>query len=307
MKRVLITGATGFIGRSLVSYLLRQGVRVTAIVRPTNKFCFADHVHLDIIFSTLDQIDDINLQLAGQNFDTIYHLAWAGVDTSLKNSSEIQLKNIDYALSVMGLAEKLNCQRVISTGSVSEYAYVEGTVNGRQMPCPSDLYAATKVSVHTYCELIARQNGFGFNWVLIPSIYGPGRDDNNLISYTIKMLLTGQRPTYTKLEQKWDYIYIDDLVSALYYIGADGKHLKTYAVGCGYARPLFEYVNVIRDKINQNAILGIGERPYKTSRIDNAIVDITELIMDTSFKPQVSFECGITKTIEYYKEKLGVI
>ncbi|WP_303859549.1 NAD(P)-dependent oxidoreductase [Alkalibaculum bacchi] len=306
MQHVIITGATGFVGKSLIPYLLGQGVKVTAIILPDTINLLTKHANLEIIIGTLDNPQDIRSQLLGKSYDTMYHLAWTGVNTIYKNVQEIQIKNIDYALSMMDLAKDLNCQRVISIGSVSEYAYVDGAVNGQQAPCPSDLYAATKVSVHTYCDLIARQNEIKFNWVLIPSIYGPGREDNNLITYTIKMLLTGQKPSYTKLEQQWDYIFIDDLMRALYLIGIYGKETKTYVAGYGIARPMSEYVKIIRDKINPEAEIGIGEMPYKTGRVDNAIVDITELNKDTGFEPQVAFEDGITQTIEYYKKQLKV-
>jgi len=304
VDKILITGASGFIGRALTEVLLDQGKNVTAVVLPSEKSKLKPHSSLTVIQGDFNDMAGIKAQLESLRFDVMYHLVWVGVSTTYKNDQAIQIKNLSFALSAMELAKMTRCKKVISTGSVSEYAYVDGAVSGKQIACPSDIYSATKVAVHTYCDLIARQNGMDFHWVLISSVYGPGRDDDNLITYSIKTLLAGRRPSYTKLEQRWDYIYIDDLISALVLIGEKGKGSKVYAVGSGTALPLHEYVEILKSKVNPTAKLGIGEVPYKTSRIDNSIVDISELQMDTGFAAKVSFEDGITKTIAYFKDKV---
>lgn len=301
LEKVFVTGATGFIGQKLILALLEQHVEIFALALPDEAEKLPQNRLLHPILGSLDQTDDIEKQLDGIKFDVTFHLAWAGVSTTYKNDSQIQMQNIPFALNVMKIAELHSCSRVVCTGSVSEYAYVEEAVNGKQLPCPSDMYSATKSAVHIYCDLYARQHGINFNWVLIPSIYGPGRNDNNLITYTIRSLLAGKRPSFTKLEQKWDYIYIDDLIRSLIFVAERGKGSKVYATGSGYARPMYEYVEILKNKIDPKAELGIGDLPYKTDKVDNAVVDILVLEEDTGYEPSVSFEEGISKTIDYFK------
>ncbi|MFH4181158.1 hypothetical protein WDA55_24180, partial [Acinetobacter baumannii] len=64
-----------------------------------------------------------------------------------------------------------------------------------------------------------------------------------------------------------------------------------------------EYVEILKDQINPDAELGIGDLPYKTNRIDNSVVDITKLQSDTGYQPQVSFEEGIRNTIDFFREQ----
>ena len=301
MKKVFVTGATGFIGQKLIVALLEQDIEVYALTLPSEKDRLVQNDLLLPIMGNLDEIDEIETQLEGIDFDVTYHLAWVGVSTTYKNDIDMQIKNISYALRVMKLSKAHGCNRVICTGSVSEYAYVGEAVNGQQLPCPCDMYSATKSAVRIYCDLFARQNGINFNWVLIPSIYGPGRNDNNLITYAIRMLLAGEKPSFTKLEQKWDYIYIDDLICSLLLVGEHGKDSRVYVTGTGNARPMCEYVEILKNQIDPHAELGIGDLPYKTDRIDNAIVDISTLVEDTGYKPSVSFEEGIRATINYFK------
>lgn len=302
VKTILITGATGFIGSNLIKELIKQDVKIYAIVLPGEEKKIVVDDKVKIVKGDLGAIDLLKEELGDNTIDLIYHLAWVGVSTTYKNDVKIQMKNIEYALNVMELASVCNCSHVVATGSVSEYAYSGEKVNGKQIPSPGDMYAATKAAIHIYCDLYARQHNINFNWLLISSIYGPGREDNNLITYTIKSLLHEEKASYTKLEQRWDYVYIDDLINAMLLVGERGKTNEVYAIGSGDERQLSEYVTVIKDKIAPDAVLGIGEIPYKTARIDNSLVEIDKLQEDTGFVPQVSFERGIETTIEYFRE-----
>lgn len=254
-------------------------------------------------FEKLDLLENI----LPNNIDLLYHLAWVGVDTNLKNYEEMQLKNIDYSLKMLKLADKLKVKKIIYPGSVSEYAYNDKLLSGFDVPSPTDFYSASKVAVHYICDLYARQHNLNFVWALISSVYGPGREDNNLITYTIKSLLNSEVPSFTKLEQRWDYIYIEDLIDALYKIGESYNCSNIYPIGSGEDRTLFEYVEIIRNIINRNLKLGIGKLPYKSNRIDNSIVDIERLEKDTGFRALYPFEIGIEITIEYFKQKMGDI
>ena len=151
------------------------------------------------------------------------------------------------------------------------------------------------------CQTYGRQNGISLIWAVITSIYGPGRNDDNLITYCIKTLLKGEKPSFTGLEQQWDYLYIDDLIDALVAVGEKGIGGKTYPIGSGENKQIVEYVKIIRDMIDPTLPLGIGDIPYKNKTIDNQILDISELNEDTGFTARYSFESGIKLTIDYYK------
>jgi nucleoside-diphosphate-sugar epimerase len=257
---------------------------------------------VEIIYCSLQDINDLKLLIHDRDIDVFYHLAWVGVSTTLKNEYDIQIGNIKSTYETILVANSLNCSKFVCTGSVSEYAYANKEITGYEAPSPSDLYAASKVSAHFLCDIYARQSRINLNWALISSIYGPGRLDNNLVTYSIKSLLRKEAPKYTKLEQLWDYIYISDLAKALYLIGKNGKENKVYPIGSGEKRPLHEYVQIIKNLIDPDLKIEIGALPYKTETIDNSIVDITELRNDTGFNADVRFKDGISTTISWFKD-----
>jgi UDP-glucose 4-epimerase len=303
MKTAIITGASGFLGKRLTEFLSSNNIMVYALIYNASEAEeFSDQKNVKKIPFTLASMEDIK-DLLPYDADVFYHFAWDGVGSNKKNDYSLQMKNVDYAFETIRFVHSIRCRKIIFTGSVSEYAYCKTAITGLDCPSPADAYSAAKIAAHYLCDIYARQNNLDFNWLLISSVYGPGRDDNNLITYTIKTLLNGERPSFTKLEQIWDYIYIDDLINALFLIGNSPVKNCVYPLGSGRYRPLYEYIKIIRDKINPQLSIGIGDLPYKTKDVDNSIVDISLLVQNTGFRPKVSFEEGINITIDFFKKK----
>lgn len=306
MKRAVITGAGGFIGKNLIERLLRENIQVYGIdIEAVQERIPTGSNITPLSMDITDKRALANI-LKTAKPDVFYHLAWQGVSTDVKNEISIQLANISLAIAALEACAEAGCGHIIIPGSASEYAYCGQTIDGKNVLSPGDAYAASKAAAQILCQWYARQHELNLNWLLIGSIYGPGRNDSNILTYTIRALLHGEEPKYSKLEQLWDYIYIDDLIEALYLVGLYGKPNKVYPVGSGKARPLAEYIEQIRAVIAPGAPLEIGVLPYKFgNRPDNSVLDIRSLREDTGFTPKISFGEGIRRTIRYFKETEG--
>lgn len=300
MKRVAITGGTGFIGRKLAEEMINNNIDVILFVRDKNKcgsllnFCNVIEFYSDEYNSFLEEKKQI---------DAFYHLAWEGVAPEKKNDRQIQIKNIDFAMEMLEYAIKLGVKRFIATGTVAEYAFCEDVMDVNAKQTPNDLYGASKTATHYMLETWARNNNMPFNWVVIPSTFGEGRRDNNILTYTITTLLKGEKPSYGYLNQMWDFLYVEEVVRALRLIGEKGNINKTYAIGSGIYKPLKEYVEIIRNNIDPKLPLGIGEKPDLSKKAFSSCVSIKDLTEDTGFVPMVSFEEGIRRTILYYESE----
>lgn len=303
MNKVVILGANGYIGSRLSLTLAERGYNVVALVdKRFNYSHLSEKENLQVVEFQLENLNSLydNPHLKG--VDLLFNMAWSAVNATLRNEAEEQVKNIMFGLHVLQLAEYFGIKRVIVPGSAAEVSCGDCVITGKEIPAPSDMYSSAKVALRFICQTYARQHKIDLVWTLITSIYGPGRDDNNLITYAIKTLICGEKPSFTGLEQKWDYLYIDDLITALIILGEQGKGGEIYPIGSGECKTLREYVELIRDIINPELLLGIGDLPYKSpNHIDNQILDISG-IASLGFIPKYNFETGIRKVIDYIKD-----
>ena len=304
MKTAIVTGANGYIGRMLVGKLLNKEASVTAIDLPGTSCVHATQKNVAFIEADLVGMSQL-LNDVPADVDVLYHLAWSGVHADLRANYHLQAQNISMSLNMMELAYKKGIKKVVMLGSASEYIGGADAITGYNIPSPIEAYGAAKCAAHIMCETFATENDVALVWATVTSIYGPGRDDNNILSYAIKTLLKGDKPTFTLLEQIWDYLYIEDFMNALYLIGEYGRAGTNYPVASGNARPLKEFIEIIRDSIDPDLPLGIGEKPYKSGKAEHSIFIIDKLISDTGFTPDITFEHGIEKVIKYFKEQAG--
>lgn len=302
MERVILTGGTGFIGSWLVEELLSHGVEVVVLVRSLErakeKRLFENgRVRLIEYYSRQYQ----DMLSKKEKVDVFYHLAWEGVSMEMKNESELQLENIRFSMEMLEFANTIKAGRFIATGTVAEYAFSENImdINGRQTP--NDMYGAAKTAVHYMLETQARLLKIPFNWAVVPSTFGEGRRDNNIITYTITSLLRREKPSFGYLLQMWDFLHVKEVVRALWLIGEKGVPDKTYGIGSGVFKPLKDYIVQIRDIIDPSLPLGIGDIPSLSDKAFSSCVSIYDITKDTGFVPEITFEEGIRRTIPYYR------
>ncbi len=303
MKNAIVTGVTGFIGSWLTMELLDAGWGVTAIVRDMNKVLpeISKNVNCIVV------VGDLNTMRADiippHEYDVFFNLGWSGVSPEKKDDVSLQISNITMALNALTICNEVGCKLFISTGTVAEYALTTNVMDLGAKQKPNDMYGAAKVSTHYFLEVQARKIKQPFIWCVIPSTFGERRVDNNIITYTIRSLLRKEVPRYGKLEQMWDFLYVSDVVRALRMIGERGICGKVYGIGSGQYKPLFEYIKIIRDIINPNLKLGIGERNDLEDKAFSSCVNIYDLVRDTGFKPCISFEEGIRNTVRYWEKE----
>ncbi|MBR0173700.1 MAG: NAD-dependent epimerase/dehydratase family protein [Lachnospiraceae bacterium] len=292
MKRAIVTGATGFIGSWLVEELTAHGVEVTTLGRED----------LAATQGNVNTKEPSPCYHQG-GYDCFFHLAWDGVSTEHKNDEETQLKNIPMSIRALKLSHELGCGMFVAAGTVAEYAFCNDIMDVNARQSPNDIYGATKVAVHYYLEVLSRQLNQPFIWALLPSTYGERRTDSNILTYTIRSLLAGEKPGYGNLDQLWDFLYVGEVVKALRLIGEKGRAGKIYGIGSGKYEPLKNYITRVRDVIDPDAELGIGELPAMSEKTFSSCVNIYDLVKDTGFIPEADFERDIKKTIVWLREE----
>lgn len=302
MKRVIITGPTGAIGLALIQMLVEKDIEVVAVCHcnshKINRIPISDKVK--IVECNLNEISHLPDMLNG-HFDIFYHFAWEGTTGVCRDRVDMQMKNIQYTLDAVEVAGILGCTRFIGAGSQAEYGRYEGKLNAEIPAFPESGYGIAKLCAGQLSRLRCAQLGIHHIWTRILSVYGPYDGERTLIMSLISQFLKGQKPSCTKGEQIWDYIYSKDAAAAFYALGEKGQDGKIYCIGSGEGQPLADYIKIIRDAIDPQLKIGMGDVPYGDRQVMFLCSDISELIEDTGFVPAYSFEEGIVETIEWVR------
>ncbi len=302
IKTAVVTGPTGAIGASLCHLLTEKGIAVYAVVRPECKRIsnLPDNELLKVI--KLDISDLSSLKDTVGNADAFFHFAWKNARYG-KDDMKAQTENIWYTIDAVDAAEALGCKVFLGAGSQAEYG-LHDTALTPETPCfPVTGYGIAKhcagAMARRKCELI----GIDCIWLRILSVYGIYEASGSMISDVTDKLLAGERPSLTAGTQIWDYLYCEDAAAALLAAAQNGKGGAVYPLGSGRAMPLREYIEMLRDAIDPSLPLGFGEVPYSAGQVMHLEADISSLSRDTGFKPAVSFEEGIRRTIDWQKER----
>lgn len=306
MKRVIVTGATGMIGAGMIGQMLQDEIEVTAVIRPgsAKRRNLAAHPLLEVVECDIDNLLYLKDILA-KTYDVFYHFAWNGPYGAGRDDLYLQTQNIKDALDAVEVAHHLHCHAYVGAGSQAEFGHVQGKISDMLLKNPVTGYGIAKLTACNMSRLWCEKYGIRHSWGRIVSTYGPKDNSYTMVMSSIIGMLKGEHLSFTKGEQIWDYLYGGDCSRAFYLIGKYGKHGKAYTIGSGQPRMLKEFMEDIRDVINPELEIGIGEREYYPNQVMHLEADIRELTADTGFQPQVSFKDGIRETVRWYKQISG--
>lgn len=298
MKKVIVTGANGFVGRYLLRELSKQGYEIWSVIRnkDENISCI-DELNTNIVYCDLKDIDQLDELIEERDFNCFYHLAWAGSSGDGRKNYALQLNNAKACADAANVASKLGCKRFVGAGSVTELMYGDYLRQDGSKPEMVTCYAIGKMAAEYLSKCVCVENRIDFLWAYISNFYGKEDPTQNFINFLINSYTSSNVPTLTDGEQKADFMYVSDVARALIAMGEKGKNNSTYYVGYGAPKPLKEFVEEVRDIINPGIETGLGRKSFQGMDIDFDLLDVEKLNRDTGFTPEIEFEKGIRKMV----------
>lgn len=277
MKKAIVTGANGFIGSRLVEKLVNNGVEVISIdlidhknnISKKSKFIGTDFSNIPNL------INDIGTK----NFDAFYNLAWKGANGSEKTAGQVsQIDNIRMVIDFACLAKQLECKKFLCAGSVAENTVK--SLGNIQRTTLGMLYGVTKAVTHTLLNAYCKNIDLNFVWMQFANVYGPTNRTGNLLSYTIEQLNNDKPADFGPALNTYDFIYVDDLVEAMYRLGEVSNSSSCYFIGSGKPRLLKDFLLEIGRMLNKENLINIGVLPDDGVKYDKDMFDISPLIGD---------------------------
>ena len=214
--RIVITGATGFIGSHLACKFLEEGGEVFALVRPGSSHLEALPVHdnLHIIWCDLEHTADCISQIGSA--DAFFHFAWGGVNRQEIDSPEVQAKNVAGSLDCVRTAGELSCRIFMDAGSRVEYGLTDGIMSEDRECHPINQYGKAKWEFYQKAAPLCKGLGMHYLHLRFFSVYGCGDHPWSIISTLVRELPQGKTVPLSACLHHWNFMYIDDAVQAVY-------------------------------------------------------------------------------------------
>ncbi len=301
MKKVIVTGANGFVGSAVIRELIKNDVEVLALCHkiPEKKIISELITYQEFELSKLDELKNI---VINDYYDTFYHFAWAGSAGSDRSNTKLQLQNVQWTIDALNFTKSIGCKRFVCAGSIIEYETMRACYTDGNKPGLGYIYGSAKMSAHTMSMSIAANIGIDLIWAEITNAYGVGEISSRLINTTIKKIINKESPQFTSGTQNYDFVYIDDVARAFYLIGKNGRPFHSYLIGSGNTKPLKEFLLEMKETIAKDVDFIFGDVPFTGVNLDLSVFDTKKTELDTGFKAEISFAEGVKRTYEWLKK-----
>lgn len=308
MKKAIVTGATGFIGKFLVHKLIQEGVEVIAVARKGSKG-ISEIASFPVRIVECDIVDFCLLPkiIPDRDVDVLFHLAWQGVsDINAKNEA-VQMQNLISTLDLIDAAKQMSIQTFVGAGSLHEAEAILEMKENKVISNLGYMYKTAKLAAHWMGKAKAGSMGIRFFWPLI-NTYGEGETSNRLINMLIRKMMREEEPALSEGDQYYDFVHVADVACALYLIAEEGKDGSNYFIGSGNAKPLREFLEEAGKIVNQMTgkppvKLGFGKLKGSVVKLPKETFDVKNLMEDTSFRPSIKFEEGIIRTAQWIQKE----
>lgn len=303
MIRVLVTGATGFIGRNLVEELSLRGYEVAGI---SKRGGMASNVLVDAVDCA--DAEALNRYCEGKSFDGVIHLA-ASVPSSFWDDVAKQsiIRNVKMTMNILEVCQKLSSNLLTYASSTSVYGYPEKLpVTEETFVQPDGFYPLGKFFGELLCQLYQNKYNLAITILRISAPYGPGMSKETVIKRFIKQALQSEDITlYGKGTRSQDFTYIEDVTHAVAQ-AYEAKATGIFNVSSGTSTSMEELARIVLKVLpkSKSEIVHTGiDDPQENY---HGLFSFEKAGDSFGYEPKFSIEEGIRRCTEAIEKELGI-
>lgn len=294
MKKILISGHSGFVGTNLLNFL--DEYDLTGISNVNIKSSKIPQIKKDIRFITSEDVP--------RNLDCIIHLA-AMTDVKLCQDNP----KLCYEINVLGtqnLLEIARTQKIKFIFLSTSHVYGDSSkqkISESDPKNPTSIYSTSKLAGELLCESYSKSYGLDISIIRLFSVYGPNEPSYKVTSEMISQLLNKKIVRLGNLSPKRDFIYIQDAVLAIKIILEKSRGFNSYNIGSEKSHSIMDLYNILK-KITSSST------PIKSIKSNSRKYDAKDIISNSSkikklgWKPKITLEEGMALTLQWYFNKL---
>jgi nucleoside-diphosphate-sugar epimerase len=298
-RTVLVTGATGFIGRHLSRKLAAEGHSVSSVQRKPE---IVPGVAETLVMEELSG-QEISRLLEGRRFDWVFHLASHGVRPNERSLEPMFRVNVEATRCLTVAAATWPARSFIIAGSGSEYdlARVDAPVSEDQPLEMFKLYGASKAAGSLCALSSARSLGLPTAIGRIFGVFGPGEAEHRLLPSLVRHLTRGQRVPLSDGRQRRDFLAVDDVVGALLALAhalEREPRQGVFNIGTGAPVSIRRFSEIVASVLAAPLdLLGFGDLPSRPDDVACFSGNPSRLKAYASWRPRLSLEDGVRSAV----------
>ena len=305
MKRVILTGGTGFVGANLARRLLRDGHEGHLFLRPNHDLRRIESIRTDVCIHEVDLGDEesLTVAIALAKPDWIFHLAIYGAYPYQSELQAMVQTNIVGTMNLVQACLRAGFESFVNTGSSSEYGFKGYAPPETEWLEPNSGYAVTKASVTLFCRFIAQNTNMRLITLRLYSVYGPWEEPTRLIPTLIRSGLNQELPPLVNPDIARDFVYVEDVCDAYILAArhADQELGAVYNVGTGVQTTLRELVALAKGMMVVPIQPQWGSMPNREWDTSVWVADNRLIQTKLGWRPTHTLEEGFRLTIEWFR------
>lgn len=305
MRKVLITGVTGFLGSHIAENLISNGISVIGLKRKDSVTWRCKELSKNIDWVDIDEKGLFENQLKNHSFDTIIHAAWIGVESDNRNNWIEQSKNISFFVRILEVAKEVGVKKIVFLGSQAEYGFINGKTKENFPANALNAYAGTKLACLELMKSFCTINNISWVWLRLFSVFGEKENSNWLIPSLVNSMIKGSEMDFTFGEQKYAYMYVRDFAGIIRKIVTMDVDSGIYNISSDDVRTIKSLIENIKNYVNPKFVLNFGALNYREGQsmhMEGDIEKITSQIGKIEFS---NFDLTLQNTLKYYLNKLS--
>jgi nucleoside-diphosphate-sugar epimerase len=300
-RRVLLTGASGFLGWPTLAALLRGGNEVHAVTTRTSPPQL-DGVHWHMVDLLAGAgVEELVCELRPES---LVHLAWYVEHGRFWEAPE-NLLWVERSLSLVRLFAESGGRRALLLGSCAEYDWSRAQRPLREADSPigpTTLYGVAKDALRRVCCAYAEREGFELAWGRLFFLYGPREAPGRLVSSVIGSLLAGEAVATTAGAQRRDFLHVHDAADAI--VGLlESAVTGPVNIASGDASTVAEVVEQIAVATGRGDLIERAGRPERPNEPGLLVADVARLREEVGFRPAIDLVDGIADTVSWWRER----
>lgn len=298
MSRVLVTGASGFIGRHTLTRLVERGFEVHAVARSAP----SDGSEATWHETDLLEPGAPERLVRDSRPSHLLHLAWFATPGEFWSSPQNH-RWLEASTNLVRAFATTGGERVVVAGTCAEYDWASGLcVEGETPLKPATLYGRCKHMLHERTQQITQEAGIAAVWGRAFFVYGPGEDPNRLVASVIRSLLRGEEARCTPGYQVRDFLHVEDVADALVAF-FDPRAAGAINIASGTPTRVRDLVELIADAAGRRDLLRFGALPKPPGEPPVLVADVRRLRDELGWVPHLSLEEGVRQTVEWWRRK----